>query len=197
MSDRRTRIITATNELFRVWGYHGTSLSQISGASGATTGSIYHFFPGGKEELTIAVIESTADAYRQLFEAVAAEASDPVSAYFDFFDAGAALLVESEFIDPCPIGSIAREVASTSEPLRRAADAAFDGWIEAVTGHLIGAGVEVEAAGDLAVVLVGSIEGGFVLSRTRRSPEPLLAVARTLVPLVSSAIERASAASAL
>lgn len=196
MTDRRTRIITATNELFRVWGYHGTTLSQISEASGATTGSIYHFFPGGKEELTVAVIESTADAYRQLFETIADEAADPVSAYVDFFDAGAALLAESNYIDPCPIGSIAREVASISEPLRRAAEAAFDSWIQAGTDHLTRAGVDAETAGDLAIVFVGAVEGGFVLSRTRRSPEPLLAAARTLIPLVASALARASAATA-
>ncbi|MEJ7801414.1 MAG: TetR/AcrR family transcriptional regulator, partial [Ilumatobacter sp.] len=178
MSDRRSRIIAATNELFRVWGYHGTSLSQISEASQATTGSIYHFFPGGKEELTVAVIESTADAYRQLFEVVADEAADPASAYVDFFEAGATVLVESDYIDPCPIGSIAREVASTSEPLRIAAQAAFDSWIGAVTNHLTAAGVGIDTAGDLAVVFVGAVEGGFVLSRTRRSPEPLLAAGR-------------------
>lgn len=193
MSDRRTRIITATNELFRVWGYHGTSLSQISEASQATTGSIYHFFPGGKEELTVAVIESTAAAYRELFLVVAGEAADPVSAYVEFFEAGADLLVESDFIDPCPIGSIAREVASTNEPLRRAAQAAFDSWIDAVADHLIAAGVGGDDARDLAVMVVGAVEGGFVLSRTLRDPEPLRAAARTFAPLIEAAIERSVA----
>ena len=54
MVDTRDRIIVATNELFRVHGYNATSLSQISQASGATVGSIYHFFPGGKEALAAA-----------------------------------------------------------------------------------------------------------------------------------------------
>jgi len=193
MSDRRTAIITSTNELFRAHGYHGTSLSQITQASGATTGSIYHFFPGGKEELTVAVIESTAAAYRQLFEMVAVGASDPVAAYTDFFTAAAAVLVESDYIDPCPIGTIAREVASTNEPLRRAAAAAFEGWIEAATDHLVSAGVEASNAADLAVVFVANIEGGFVLSRTLRSPAPLLAAARTLAPVVAAAVDRSTA----
>ncbi len=192
MADRRTAIITATAELFRVQGFHGTSLSQISDASGAATGSIYHFFPGGKDELAAAVIETTAGAYRQLFEMVAAEASDPASGITDFFAAAADVLAESDYIDPCPIGTIAREVASTNEPLRRAAAAAFDGWIDAATHHLRGAGAEASTAADLAVVFVANLEGGFVLSRTLRSPEPLLAAARLLGPLVSAALGSAA-----
>lgn len=195
MADRRTAIVTSTNELFRAQGYHGTSLSQISRSSGATTGSIYHFFPGGKEELTIAVIESTAAAYRQLFEMVAADASDPVAAYRDFFAAAAAVLADGDYIDPCPIGTIAREVASTNEPLRCAAAAAFESWISAATDHLVAAGVEHARAADLAVVFVAAIEGGFVLSRTLRSPVPLLAAARTLAPVVSAAIDEATVGS--
>ncbi|MEZ5168034.1 MAG: TetR/AcrR family transcriptional regulator [Acidimicrobiales bacterium] len=77
MAATRDRIIVATNELFRRHGYHGTSLSQISEAADATTGSIYHFFPGGKEALAVAVITTTGAVYRELFESIAAEALDP------------------------------------------------------------------------------------------------------------------------
>ncbi len=77
MTATRDRIIVASNELFRRYGYNGTSLSQISAASGATTGSIYHFFPGGKEDLGVAVIETTAGVYRELFESIAGATSDP------------------------------------------------------------------------------------------------------------------------
>ena len=116
VSDTRQRIITATNELFRRHGYNGTSLSQVSKAAPATIGSIYHFFPGGKEALAVAVIESTGSVYRQLFEAIVAEADDTAAAFAHFFDQAGQVLVETDFIDPCPIGTIAREVASTSEP---------------------------------------------------------------------------------
>ena len=77
MALTRDRIMVATNELFRRHGYNGTSLSQISHASGATIGSIYHFFPGGKEALALAVIDATGDVYRELFESIVAEAESP------------------------------------------------------------------------------------------------------------------------
>lgn len=194
MPDRRDRIVAATNELFRVHGYHGTSLSAISVTSGSTTGSIYHFFPGGKEELAVAVIESTGAVYRELFLAIAAEAAGVVSAYADFFAGAAAVLEESDYLDPCPIGTVAREVASTNERLRVAAEVAFTSWVDAAANHLVGGGVDAEEAHDLATLFVVTVEGCFVTSRTLRSTEPVHAAARLLVPLVDAAVTRAEQA---
>jgi AcrR family transcriptional regulator len=190
--DTRRRIITATNELFRRHGYNGTSLSQVSAAAPATIGSIYHFFPGGKEALAVSVIESTGVAYRELFESIAAESDGAASAFANFFEGAASVLIETDFIDPCPIGTVAREVASTSEPVRKAAEAAFDSWTRAASDILVSAGVESLHAGRLATLFVMTTEGAFVLCRTKRSTEPLDAVATLLVPLVSSAIEHDS-----
>ena len=187
--DTRTRILTATGELFRRQGYNGTSLSQVSTAAPATIGSIYHFFPGGKEALAAAVIDSTGSVYRELFEAIVAESDDVVSAFVNFFEGAALVLVESDYIDPCPIGTVAREVASTSEPLRQAADAVFDSWVGSATEVLVGAGIDPPHAEDLATLFVATTEGCFVLSRTKRSPEPLRVAARLVAPLIASAVE--------
>lgn len=194
VSDTRERIVTATNELFRRHGYNGTSLSQVSKAAPATIGSIYHFFPGGKEALAVAVIESTGSVYRQLFESIVAEHDEPASAFSHFFDQASQVLVETDFIDPCPIGTVAREVASTNEPIRRAAEAAFDSWVQAATDFLTHHGAQPSEAHDLATLFVTLTEGGFILSRTKRSVVPLHTVARITSPLVSSALESESRA---
>jgi AcrR family transcriptional regulator len=188
MVGTRDRIIVATNELFRRHGYNGTTLAQISEASAATIGSIYHFFPGGKEALAVAVVDSTGEVYRELFESIVAEAVGPSAAYVDFFAGAAAVLEESDFIDPCPIGTIAREVANTSEPLRQAAERAFNSWISAVHHHLTSAGVPHVVAEELASLFVATVEGTFVLSRTQRSTTPLIAAGRHLGALVDHAI---------
>ena len=131
MNATRARILRTTTELFRRQGFNGTSLKQITDAADATTGSLYHFFPGGKEDLARAVIETSGDAYRQLFEMVADAACDPASAITDFFDGAAEVLEHTDFIDPCPIGTVAREVASTNEQLRQASHKVFSSWVSA------------------------------------------------------------------
>jgi AcrR family transcriptional regulator len=189
MASTRDRIIVVTNELFRRHGYNGTSMSQISTASGATIGSIYHFFPGGKEALAVAAVDATGAVYRELFEAIVAEADSAGGAYIDFFTGAAVVLEESGFIDPCPIGTVAREVANTSEPLRHAAGRAFDSWIDAACTHLTAAGVRPDIAGELAAVFVATVEGMFVLSRTQRDTTPLRAAGRHVAALVEQAIK--------
>jgi AcrR family transcriptional regulator len=176
MASTRDRIIVATNELFRRHGYNGTSLSQISAASNATIGSIYHFFPGGKEALAVAVVDATGAVYRELFESIAADAESPPAAYVDFFTGAAIVLEESDFIDPCPIGTIAREVANASEPLREATGRAFASWIAAARTHLTAAGVRPDVADELAALFVSTVEGrgrSPSRSRRRRSAPPI------------------------
>ncbi|PIE12064.1 MAG: TetR family transcriptional regulator [Rhodobacterales bacterium] len=46
MSDRKQTILDAALPLFVAQGYAGTTMADIRKASGATTGSIYHFFKG-------------------------------------------------------------------------------------------------------------------------------------------------------
>ena len=109
----------------------------------------------------------------------------------DFFAGAADVLIETDFIDPCPIGTVAREVASTSELVRKAAEAAFDSWVRSATETMVSAGIEPKHAADLATLFVTTTEGCFVLCRTKRSTEPLAAVGRLIVPLVTSTAEQA------
>jgi AcrR family transcriptional regulator len=187
----RDRIVTATAELFRARGYHGTSLKQVTEASGAPIGSVYHFFPGGKVELAEAVLASTGASYRALFELIADAAPDPVTAIGDFFEGAAAVLEETGYLDACPIGTVALEVASSDERLRRATDAVFASWAEAAVTRLEAAGVGPAAARDLATTLIAGIEGGFMLSRAARSPEPMRTVGRAMGRLVAAALAEA------
>ncbi len=194
MNETRNRIIVASNELFRRFGYNGTTLSQISTASGATTGSIYHFFPDGKEDLGVAVIETTGATYRELFESIAAAATDPAQGVLDVYDGAAATLESTDFVDPCPIGTIAREVANVSEPMRRAARAALDSWVDAVAAHLTDAGLSSDAARGLAELAVTSLEGSFVLSRTRRDASVLSRAGRHVAAAIDAELAAAATA---
>jgi AcrR family transcriptional regulator len=51
VSNTRERIVDASAELFRRQGYSATGVKQIVEAAQAPFGSLYHFFPGGKEQL--------------------------------------------------------------------------------------------------------------------------------------------------
>jgi AcrR family transcriptional regulator len=186
MATTRERIVAATTDLFRQRGFNGTSLKMITDGAGATTGSLYHFFPQGKDQLAAAVIEESGAAYLSLFETIANGHHHLVDGLTGFFEGAALVLEETEFVDPCPIGTIAREVASVNEPLRQTTAGVFRSWIGALAGRLQTTGFERADADELATTIVAIIEGGFVLSRTAHDAAPLRACGRQVVRLLAS-----------
>ena len=190
MTGTRERILAATNESFRRRGFHATSLKHITAAAGVPTGSVYHFFPAGKDELAREVVVTSGEAYRQLFELIADEAGDVSSAVVAFFESAAAVLEETDYLDPCPIGTVAREVASTNDVLRAATEQVFASWVATLDARLRAAGVPAGEARPLATTIVAALEGGFVLARVRRDAMPLRAVGDSMRELVDGARTR-------
>lgn len=188
VNETRDRILTATNELFRRKGYNGTSLKDITTAATATTGSLYHFWPGGKDELTAEVLATSGEMYGQLFETFLDAHDDLGEAIVQFFEGGAEILETTDFIDPCPIGTVAREVASTNEQLRVVANGVFGGWIDVGTRRFERAGLGGVAARDLAISMVAAIEGGFILARTTRDAEPFRTAGRQFRVLIDATL---------
>lgn len=53
----KDKYIPCLLQLFRQYGYEGTTLSKIAQATGLGKASLYHHFPGGKEEMVSAVLD--------------------------------------------------------------------------------------------------------------------------------------------
>jgi len=178
-------------ELFRRQGYTGTGVKQIAAVASAPFGSLYHFFPGGKEQLGEEVIRSSGALYLQLFETIALQAPDALTAVADFFSGAAETLRETDYADACPIATVALEVASTNEPLRQATADVFETWIDAATAYFTAAGIAADAAPALALSMLSLLEGAFVFCRAMRSTEPLEAAGASAVAAVRAAMSLA------
>ena len=111
MNTTRDRILGSSAELLRRQGYTGTGVKQIVEGADAPFGSLYHFFPGGKEQLAAETIRWSGQMYVQLFAGIAAEASDVLAAVEAFFSGAAETLRETDYADACPIATVALEVA--------------------------------------------------------------------------------------
>ncbi len=186
----RDRIVDAGAALFLHQGYVGTGMKQIVAASGAPFGSVYHHFPGGKEELGVAAIHRAGAAYAALVGAALDAHDDIVEATAASFAEAAAALRDSGWADACPIATVALEVAGTSEPLRQACAEVFEAWTVGLAARFEAAGVAPEEARPLAQVFLMLLEGGFLFGRTARTTEALDAAAPAAVAAVRAALER-------
>ena len=172
-TNTKERILETTAEMFRRYGYTGSGLKQIVADANAPFGSLYHFFPGGKEQLGDEVIRRSGRMYMELVEAIFDAAPDPVTGAGDVFRGAAEVLRQTEYADACPIATVALEVASSNETLRMATADVFDSWIESATRRFTGAGIPSGKARALAFLLVEMLEGAFLLSRAMRTTEPV------------------------
>jgi AcrR family transcriptional regulator len=174
MIETRERIIEASATLMGRQGYSATGVKQIVGAAKAPFGSIYHFFPGGKEQLGAEAIRRSGSTYELLIPAVFDAAPDPVTGIRMFFAGAAAHLEETDYEDACPIATIALEVSSVSEPLRQACADVFNGWIDAGTDKFVSLELGEAMTREIVVAMIAALEGAFVLCRALRDTTPLV-----------------------
>jgi AcrR family transcriptional regulator len=191
MVGTKDRIMDSTAELFRRQGYNGTGIKQILAAANAPFGSLYHFFPGGKEDLGAQTIRSSGQLYMELFATIAVQAPDVLSAVSDFFTGAAQTLEETDYADACPIATVALEVASTNEPLRETCAEVFEAWIGGASAYFVAAGIAPEKARELALSMLCLLEGAFIFCRAMRSTESLHVAGASAVAAVRAALESA------
>lgn len=186
--DTRSRLVDAAATLFSRHGYAATGVKAVLSAAEATYGSLYHFFPHGKQQLGVAVLERGGDFYREMVEGFYPPGVDVVEATAASFLGAAELLVATDFADACPIATIALEVASSDEPMRHAAAAGFESWLTVLEGRFVAAGMEQHRARDVAVELFCLIEGAFLLARTTRSTGPVVVAGRAAAAAVAAGL---------
>jgi AcrR family transcriptional regulator len=178
----RESILTAAAELMRRKGYGAVGMKDIAEASGAPIGSLYHHFRGGKVQIVREALVNAGAAYALLIPTIVDEYTDLGVAIEAVFTQAAEDMAATGFANMCPVASVAAEVADTVDELRDASAAVFRTWLDGGTAYFVARGVPEPAAGDVTAALVSALEGAFILARTLRDIEPLLAAGRALSP---------------
>ena len=147
-------------EVFRELGYEGATLSRITERTGLGKGSLYHFFPGGKEDMAAAVLADIDDWFiRHIYQPL--EAGEPRAAIAKMWDEVAAYFRSGRRI--CLIGVFALD--ATRDKFAAAIRVYFARWIDALASALRRGGLPPAAARAQAETAVLGIQGALVLAR--------------------------------
>ena len=176
----RETIVTAAAEVMRRKGYGAVGMKDIVVAAGVPIGSLYHHFPGGKVQIAREALLMSGAAYGLLIPTLMEPHDDLGEAVEASFVEAAQDMASSNFLNMCPVGSVAAEVADTVDELRGTAAEVFRGWLDGGAAYFVTRGVPQSTARELTVALVGALEGAFTLARTLRDTEPLIAAGRVL-----------------
>jgi len=172
----RSRIVEAASGLVFAHGVTRTGVEDIQREAGVSASQLYHYF-ADKQALMRAVIA------HQTVEVLAAQqpelgALDSLEALDRWRDRLVALQRARHCVGGCPIGSIAAEVADDDPDARADLVESFEQW-EAPLRHglatMRATGLLREDADPdrLALALLAALQGGLLLTQTRRSTVPL------------------------
>ncbi|CEG09508.1 putative HTH-type transcriptional regulator YxaF [Afipia felis] len=152
--------ITRVAEVFRELGFEGASLFEITERTGLSKGSLYHFFPEGKEGMAAEILADVDGWFvREVFEPL--ERDEPRAAIAQMWRT-----VDSYFRSGrrvCLLGAFALD--ETRDRFAKPIRLYFKRWIEALDGALVRAGADAVIAKSLAEDIVGSIQGALTLAR--------------------------------
>lgn len=186
-TNTRDRIIKAATRLFQLKGYHATGLNEILKESNAPKGSLYYYFPKGKEQLALESIELTKVFVEGLIREKLSRIEDPVESIKNSIEEMADNLdmekndkISLRSTKKVSVNLVALETSSSNENLRKACESAFDAWQNVYAEKLILGGFTREKAEKLSMVIQSMVEGAIVMSLTKKSDVPFFEVAESI-----------------
>ncbi|MFD4998622.1 TetR/AcrR family transcriptional regulator [Streptomyces buecherae] len=183
--DTRTRIVRAASRLMQRQGYDGTGIKQIAQEAQATLGSVYHFFPGGKQELAVAAIHHGDQEFFDVLREALEREEDTARAIADLCDELADGLHASQWVDGCPITTTSLGTAGRAPDIQTAAAQAFARWRGLVHDRLRASGMNEGDAHDLAHTVISTMEGAELAAQVAQSKEPLRIAGKHLARLIA------------
>jgi AcrR family transcriptional regulator len=181
----RERILDAAVRLMRRQGYAATGIKQIVEEGNAPLGSVYHYFPGGKEQLGVEAVETAGEKIRREI-AAAAGARDLPAAVNAYFRHNAERLRDSDWELGCPIANVSQETASSNDRISAACMHVFESWQTTLAGVFVDAGIPARDASELAMFVLASFEGALTMSRSLRDITPMLTTGAAVASVVNS-----------
>jgi TetR/AcrR family transcriptional repressor of lmrAB and yxaGH operons len=185
----RESLISAASGLFQRQGYAGTGLAEILAESGAPRGSLYHYFPEGKEEVGEEAVREAGAIAAQRFRDAGARLGDPRKLALAYGRAMAETLEGSGFSRGCPIATVVLECGPGSARIAAAASDVFASWCAVWTELLVQSGIAAPRAAVLAELVLSSVQGAMIFARVRRSTEPVLNAAAEMARLIDAEIK--------
>lgn len=180
----RDALLEAALHLFRVQGYHHTSMADIGKASGLLKGSIYHYFPG-KKELAVAALDQVIEEVREKLFRYAHDSETPAEARL----AKLAEAVDRYFTEReggCVMGNLALEVGDAIPEFAERVRTYFEEWTQALTA-LLTERYGKKRARELAEDSVARVQGAIMMMGVHNDPSFLKRARRDTAALLRAA----------
>jgi AcrR family transcriptional regulator len=172
----RERIVDAASTLILEHGVDAAKLEDIQSAAHVSASQLYHYFED-KSALILAVIDHQTEAVLGLHRPIL-ERLDSFEALEEWRDQIASSIESQHCVGGCPLGSLVGALAEADPIARNALAGSFAAWEQLLRAGLermrdrgiLRADIDVNS---FAVSMLASVQGGLLLSQTRRNSAPV------------------------
>jgi TetR/AcrR family transcriptional repressor of lmrAB and yxaGH operons len=184
----RGRLLESAITLMRRSGLSGAGINEIVRASGAPKGSVYHYFPQGKQQIVKEGLAQYSLRVVAFIDTAMSGKRSPGAKVKALFNAFAERLEQGEFRHSCPVGTVCLDLDADLEGLRHVISGAFGQYVQAIAAHF--PFPDRQRANSFAGLLLTAIEGAYVRGRADRSSRPFREAGTWLAELAESAGHR-------
>ena len=170
----RARIVQVAAALMFERGVAGTSTEDIRDAADVSNSQLYYYFADKKDLIRAVIMYQT----EQVLAVQRLSPLDSFEALQAWRDLLIDLQVQRDCRGGCPIGSLVSELADIDEAARAALVTGFARWESAIRDGLVAMRERGDLRDDadpdrLALATLGALQGGLLLTHTRRDITPL------------------------
>ncbi|NGP46283.1 TetR/AcrR family transcriptional regulator [Bacillaceae bacterium SIJ1] len=184
MKDIKRVTIETASRLFHAQGYHATGLRQIIKESGCPQGSIYHYFPNGKEQIAAEGVYHRIDEVLYFLNN-SFQSDDILSDLTKLFEH--ITEYHHQYVDSgstmTSIGLMTLETIGSSELIQEACKKYYESVDLFFETLLIRHDYDAAEATRLATSIVALIQGAFLLTHTSQSTQPLIDIQASIFNL--------------
>lgn len=181
----REKLIEAAITLMRRSGLSGAGINEIVRESGAPKGSVYYFFPQGKQQIVKEGLAQYSERVVAFIDSTLSTKRDPGEKVKALFNAFAERIELGEFRHSCPVGTVCLDLDSELEDLRPVITGAFGQYVKAIAAHF--PFHDRRRANSFAGLLLTAIEGAYIRGRADRSSKPFREAGAWLAELAERA----------
>lgn len=179
----REKLIEVTARLIREKGIAATGIAELVEISAIPKGSIYHHFPGGKDDLIIASIQHFKDLLSAAFKASLKGKATVKSGLSSILDYYIDSLEKSNFKNGCPLAIVAMESSGNNDAINNTCKEVMDYWIENLTSYF--KYKSSNAGKNEAIEFITRLEGSLIMCQIYNDTKPLNNLKKQLSTIIN------------
>lgn len=179
----RQLMVDTAIALLRERSSAGLTVDAVLQRSGAPRGSVYHHFPGGRDQIVREAVEAAGEHIAGLIDG-AENADAVIDRFIDFWRR---VLRRSNYLAGCPVVALTVDSGFDRDVEADQVREVFARWQDRVRSVFVADGMPEDRARRLSTLAIAATEGAILLCRAQRSCEPLDDVCAELRNLIAVA----------